>query len=471
MAQKFISIVVLMTLLSGCAPLAPDYQRPPAPVPATWGHAPDTKPDTFDATEVPWREFITEPQLRQVLELALTNNRDLRSAVLNIERARALYQVRRADLLPQVDASATGSTRRVPADLSTTGSAQTQHQYNIGLGISSYELDLFGRVRNLKEQALEQYLTTTEARRSVQISLVAQVASSWLTLAANREQLQLARETLSNEQHAYQLVEKRFNAGVTTGLDLQQAKTSVAAAQVARANFTNLVAQYENRLRLLVGADLQQDLLPISLPQSLTAVSLLLPGLPSDVLLNRPDILAAEHRLRGANANIGAARANFFPRITLVSSVGTGSDQLSGLFQSGSWAWNFAPAVTLPLFNAGRNKATLEVAEVDRNLAVTSYEQAIQVAFFEVADALSRQATINDQIAAQQALTEASAQSYRLSAARYQKGIDNYLNVLDSQRSLFQARQNLINLRLTRLTNLVTLYKALGGGGEQPPAG
>jgi multidrug efflux system outer membrane protein len=460
---KILIRAILLALLAGCASLAPEYQRPAAPVPAAWGEAPAAKTKA-PAAEVPWQQFIVDPHLRQVLELTLKNNRDLRLAVLNVERARSQYHISRADLFPQLVGSASGRARRVPADLSSTGDPQTLHQYDVGLGISAYELDLFGRVRNLKEQALEHYLSASETRRSVQISLISQVASGWLTLAADREQLQLARDTLTNQQQAFELVEKRFKVGVASGLDLQQAKTSVASARLASALYSNLVAQDENLLRLLVGAELPSRLLPATLPKALTAVSALTPGLPSEVLLQRPDILAAEHTLRGANANIGAARANFFPRITLISSIGSGSDQLSGLFQNGSMAWNFAPGITLPLFTAGTNRARLAVAEVDRDRAMASYEKAIQTAFREVADGLARQATIDEQLAAQQALTNASAESYRLSSARYMQGVDSYLNVLDAQRTLFAAQQQLITTRLAKLDNLVTLYKALGGG-------
>jgi len=456
------SWLLLIVLLTGCASMAPDYQRPEAPVPAAWSESAASAPSPV--AELPWQQFIVDPQLTRVIGLALENNRDLRSAALNVERAQAQYRISRAELFPQLDGTAASSARRVPADLSTTGSPQVLHQYSVGLGVSAYELDLFGRVRSLKTRALEQYLSSSETRRSVQISLVAQVASSWLTLASDREQLQLARETLANQQESYSLVAKRFEAGIASELDLQQAKTSVASAQVAVASFTSLVAQDTNLLRLLAGTDLAPELLPAALPRELTAVSALVPGLSSAVLLQRPDILAAEHSLRGANANIGAARANFFPRITLVSSVGTGSDQLSGLFQDGSMAWNFAPGVTLPLFTAGANQANLEVARVDRELAVARYEQTIQTAFREVADGLARQATIDDQLFAQQVLTEASAKSYQLSSARYQQGVDSYLNVLDAQRSLFAAQQQLIATRLVKLDNLVSLYKALGGG-------
>jgi multidrug efflux system outer membrane protein len=399
-----------------------------------------------------------------LISLALENNRDLRVALLGIERSLAQFQIKRAALLPETDATASATYQRQAEDLSGTGHPRDSHQYTVGLGVSSYELDLFGRVRSLKDQALEQYLATEQARRSVQITLVSQVGATWLTLAADRERLQLAKETLANQQSSYQLTKSRFEAGISSALDLNQARTIVEAARVDIARYTTLVAQDENALSLVVGSKVEPDLTPRSLSEALTALKDLAPGLPSDVLLRRPDILQAENLLKGANANIGAARAAFFPRITLVSSIGFGSNDLAGLFNAGSFAWKFAPQVTLPIFDAGSNKANLAQAEVDRDIAISQYEKAIQTAFREVADALAQRGTIDEQLAAQQSLMDATAESFKLSRARYDKGIDSYLSVLDSQRTLYTAQQNLIGARLTRLTNLVTLYKVLGGG-------
>ena len=454
--------------LAGCTTMAPKYSRPAAPVPPAWPSGSAYKEATGAASkpvaDIPWQEFFADPQLRKLISLALENNRDLRVALLNIERSRAQYQIQRSDLFPKVDASAAGNFQRLPATLSSSGRAMTIDQYSAGLGVSSYELDLFGRVRSLKDQALEQYLSTEQARRSVQISLVSEVAATWLALAADRERLQLAKDTLTSQQSSYQLTRSRFEAGVSSALDLHQAQTSVDAARVDIARFTTLVAQDENALNLVVGSKVEASLLPPSLSETLTALKDLAPGLPSDVLLSRPDILQAENLLKGANANIGAARAAFFPRITLVSSVGFGSDDLAGLFKSDSFAWSFAPRISLPIFDGGSNRANLKVAEADRDIAVAEYEKAIQTAFREVADALAQRGTIDDQVTAQQSLTDATAESYRLSQARYEKGVDSYLQVLDSQRSLYGAQQNLISARLSRLANLVTLYKTLGGG-------
>lgn len=455
-------------VLTGCATMAPNYSQPSAPVAATWPGGASYKavqPDAGKAVaEIPWREFYVNEQLRSLIELALTNNRDLRVAILNIERSRALYQIKRSDLFPRIDASAGATFQRVPASFSSSGQAVRSDQYSVGLGISSYEVDLFGRVRSLKDQALEQYLATEQAQRSVQISLVSQVAATYLALAADRERLQLATETLTSQRSSFELTRSRHAAGISSALDLNQAQTTVDAARVDIARFTTQAAQDENALNLVVGSTVPTELLPATLTGSLTSLNDISPGLSSDVLLKRPDILQAEGQLKGANANIGAARAAFFPRITLVSSIGFGSDDLAGLFKPGSFAWKFAPQITLPIFDGGSNRANLTVAEVDRSIAVAQYEKAIQTAFREVADALAQRGTIDEQVAAQQSLTDATAESFRLSRARYERGVDSYLAVLDSQRSLYTAQQNLINSRLVRLDNLVTLYKVLGGG-------
>ncbi len=461
-----------MLCISGCTTMAPKYNRPAAPVSNAWPTGPayqeqTAKPEQKPVADIPWREFFIDEQLRKLISLALENNRDLRVATLNIERFRALYQIRRSDLLPKVDASAAATFQRIPEDLSGTGRAMTVEQYNLGLGVSSYELDLFGRVRSLKDQALEQFLATEQARRGVQISLVSQVAAGYLALAADRERLRLAKETLSNQQESFKLIQSRFDAGVSNALALNQARSSVDTARVDIARYTTLVAQDENALNLVVGSPIPADLLPAALSETLAALKDVAPGLPSEVLLGRPDILQAEGQLKGGNANIGAARAAFFPRITLVSSIGLGSDDLAGLFKPGSFAWKFAPQITLPIFDGGSNRANLKVAETDREILVAQYEKAIQSAFREVADALAQRGTIDEQLAAQQSLTDSTSESFRLSQARFDRGVDGYLAVLDSQRSLYGAQQNLITVRLARLTNIVNIYKVLGGGAQE----
>jgi len=457
--------------LGGCT-MAPRYSRPEAPVPAAWPSGPAYKdaagkPDDKAVSDIPWQQFFADEKLRKLVALALENNRDLRVAVLNIEKSRAQYRIRRADLMPKIDADATATYQRLAEDFSGTGLPMNIHQYNLTLGMSSYELDLFGRVRSLKDQALEQFFATAQARRATQLSLVAEVASNYLTLAADRERLKLAKETLESQETSYRLILSRYEAGISSALDLNQARTSVESARVDIARYTTFTAQDENALNLVVGSMIPADLQPDALSETLTSLKDLPPGLPSDVLLGRPDILQAEHLLKGANANIGAARAAFFPRITLVSSVGLGSDDLSGLFKSGAFVYKVAPQISIPIFQGGANQANLDAAKVDRDIAVAQYEKAIQTAFREVADALAQRGTIDDQITAQQSLTDATSESYRLSQARYEKGVDSYLAVLDSQRSLYGAQQNLITVRLSRLTNLVTLYKVLGGGAKE----
>lgn len=457
----------VLFFLSGCT-MAPSYTRPVAPISVDWPSGPSyqqqtAKSEQKQAADIPWRDYFVEARLQQVIALALTNNRDLRVALLNIEKARAQYRIQRADLLPTVSGNAGATIQRTPADLSSSGQARTSEQYNVGLGVSSYELDLFGRVQSLKDQALEQYLATEQTRRSIQISLIAETANAWLTLAADQERLKIARDTQASQEEYYRIMKHRYDAGITTALDLYQARTGVEAARVDIARYTAQIAQDRNALTLLVGAPLTADLLPSELGP-VTPLHELPIGLPSEVLLKRPDILAAEHRLKGANANIGAARAAFFPRIGLSASFGTASADLSGLFQPGSLAWNFMPQISVPLFDTGRNIAGLEVSKTERDIAVAQYEKAIQTAFREVADALAQRGTINDQLTAQQALTDATAESHLLSQARYDKGVDSYLSVIIAQRSLYNAQQNLIGVRLARLTNQTTLYKVLGGG-------
>jgi len=450
--------------------MAPRYTRPDAPVAAAWPTGPAYKNSVAQAGDpavsaLKWDEFFVNPQLQKLITLALANNRDLRVSALNVEKSRAQYRIQRADLLPTINANAGGSVQRLPAEVSGTGQSMISRNYSLNLGLSTYELDFFGRIRSLKDQALEQFLASDQARRSIQISLVSEVANNYLTLAADRERLKLALDTLESQQASYRLIQGRFTAGASSELDLYQAQTSVDSARVDVARFTTQVAQDENLLTLVVGAQLPAELLPYGF-SAVGALRELPTGVPSEVLQRRPDIMQAEHLLSSANANIGAARAAFFPRITLNTSIGTSSDQLTGLFSPGSLAWGFAPQITLPIFDYGRNSAGLTVAERDRDIFLAQYEKAIQVAFREVADALAQNGTVGKQLEAQQSLTRATSESYRLSQVRYQSGMTSYLSVLDSQRSLYSAQQGLISVNLTRLSNLVTLYKVLGGGSE-----
>ena len=455
--------------LSGCT-MAPNYVRPAAPVPEQWGN--ETKNKTSgdansqpikDLSAIKWQNYFVNPQLQKVIELALKNNRDLRIAALNIEKFRAQYQIKRADLLPTVNVSGSGTVQRLPGSVSSSGQPTISRQYNANLGLSAYELDFFGRVQSLKDQALEQYLATEQARNSVQITLVADVANSFLTLAADRERLKLARETFASQQASYQLIKSRAEAGASSELDLRQAQTSVESARFDVARYTSLVAQDENALSVIVGSSVPADLKPEALTEIVT-IKDVEPGLPSELLQKRPDILQAEGTLKAANANIGAARAAFFPKISISTNIGTTSNQLTSLFAPGSAAWLFAPQITIPIFDTGRNTANLKVSEADRDIALAQYEKAIQNAFREVSDAMVLRDNIGEQKSAQQALNVAASESYRLADARYRAGINNYLTVLDSQRSMYTAKQGLISVDLARLANLATLYKVLGGG-------
>ncbi len=452
-------------LLAGCATLAPDYETPTAPVPQQWPAAEPISSPSAVTADIGWQDFVTDARLRQLIQLALANNRDLRVAGLNIERARAQYQIQRADLLPTVQATTGGTGQRTPPGLSTTGQAMTSHQYTAGLGFASYELDFFGRLRSLKDQALYQFLGTEEARRSAQISLVAEVASTYLTLAADNERLKLAEETHASQQSSFHLTKRRFELGSTSELDLRQAQTSVESARVDVARYTGQLAQDCNALALLIGKPLPDDLAkPLGALDSVSALAGVPDGVPAAVLQRRPDVLQAERQLQAANANIGAARAAYFPNITLTASGGVASSQLSELFKGGASTWGFSPQLTLPIFDAGRISANLKVAEMDRAISLAQYEKAVQTAFREVADALTQRDPLNRQLEAQQSLVDATAASSRLSRARFDKGVDSYLGVLDSQRAEYAAQQGLITVKLAGLTNQVTLYKVLGGG-------
>lgn len=462
--RRLILVVGMLACLSGLA--QSQYKRPAMPVPSGWpeNNATDATASTApEAASLDWKEFFTDKQLQSVIELALDNNRDLRIAALNVERMQALYRIQRAQQFPEIDASATGQVYQLPDQMAPAGEGYNVKQYSVGLGAASWELDLFGRVRSLKRRALEQYFATEQARSAAQISLVAAVANTYLTLAADRENLRLAETTLETQQASYQLIKERREAGIASDVDLSQAQSQVEAARVDLARFSGQVALDRNALDLVVGAPVPPSLLPNELAsdQSLKDLSA---GVPSDVLLRRPDILDAEHQLRAAYANIGAARAAFFPRIALTASAGYMSSDLADLFKAGTNTWSFAPEVVMPIFDAGARRANFKAAKVDRDIAVAGYERAIQSAFREVGDSLALRARLVEQQQAQQALVNSLDKTYRLSEARYDAGIDSYLSVLVAQRSLYGAQQGLVSVRAARMANLVTLYKVLGGG-------
>ncbi|HEY4542953.1 MAG TPA: efflux transporter outer membrane subunit [Noviherbaspirillum sp.] len=461
--------LLLAALLAGCS-LAPTYERPAAPIAHTYPVA--TEALTEATAPAPWREFFPEQRLQALIAAALEHNRDLRIAALRIEEARAQYRIQSADLLPNVGVGASGSRSRTPADLSPTGRSAVGSSYQVGLSLTAFELDFFGRVRSLNDAALAQYLATEEARRAAHIALVAEVANAYLAERALAEQLVLARRTLQSREEGLKLARQRFEAGATSALDLRQNETLFHSARVSAAALARQHAQTVNALTLLVGQPLTG--LPEAQPLSRFDIVTDIPaGLPSDLLVRRPDIRAAEQRLKASNANIGAARAAFFPRISLTGSVGTASGELSGLFEDGSRTWSFVPQLVLPIFDAGRNRANLDVAQVRKNIAVAEYERTIQSAFREVADALVARTALEEQIDAQRAVLEAQSQRLSLAEQRYQSGIASSLDLLDAQREQFQAEQSLVQARLARLTNAVDLYRALGGGLQEtavPPA-
>ncbi|HAY23379.1 MAG TPA: multidrug transporter, partial [Desulfobacterales bacterium] len=405
MIRKILALLVIIAVpLTGCT-LIPEYTRPEAPIPQDWPSGPAYKnaspaPDAPLAAEVQWRTFFADQRLQTIIAMALKNNRDLQVAALSVEKARAMYRVQRAELFPTVETGISARKERVK--ISGTQGMVNLEEYSINLGISSWEIDFFGRIRSLKKRALEEYLASEQGRRSAEILLISEVANAYLTLAADRENLKLARSTLETQQAAYNLIRRRFEVGFAPELDLRQVQTRVDTARVDVARYTELTAQDENALHLLAGSPIPADLLPreLSLVKPLPDVS---PGTSSEVLLRRPDILQAEHVLKAANANIGAARAAFFPRISLTSAIGTASGDLSGLFETGSFVWSYAPRIALPIFDA-RTRPALEATQVARKIALAQYERSIQIAFRETADALASRGTLGDRMAAQQSL-------------------------------------------------------------------
>lgn len=451
--------------VGGCATLVPSLPSADARTPLEWPLPPSTATPPADAAtpapaaqtaDIGWRDFFVDPALEELVARALANNRDLRVAVLNVERARAQYRIQRADRLPSLGVGA--MLERSGGDLPV---AQT---YTAGASLAAFELDLFGRVRNLSEAALQGYLAQEETRRAAQLSLIAEVANAYLTLAADQELLQLAQATLETHEQSLQLAEKRHQVGSASALDVSQVRTQVEAARTDVARYSGQVAQDTNALNLLVGAPVESALLPTRLSAGVTGLAPLPAGLPSDVLLRRPDVQAAEHRLLAANANIGAARAAFFPSITLTGGIGSASGELSGLFDSGTHVWNFAPSINLPIFQGGRLRAGLGMAKADRDIALAQYEKSIQAGFRDVADALALTTTLTRQRQSQQALVAAATQAETLSKARYEAGRDSYLTQLDAQRTLYAAQSGMVAVQLAEQSNRIALYRVLGGG-------
>jgi outer membrane protein, multidrug efflux system len=460
-ASSLVTLAVAgaLTACAGLQPRVPDAApsiAPDWPMPAsTIDDDAGTRTDAAVA-DIGWRDFFVDQRLETLIDRALQNNRDLRVAILNVERARAQYRIQRADRLPSVGASV--SLNRVGGD------APQPDIYSAGIGITEFELDLFGRVRSLSDAALQNFLATEETQRSAQLSLIAGIASTWLALAADLELQRIAQATLQSHEASFKLTEQRHSLGAVSALDVSQARTVVESARADAARFAGQVAQDRNALTLLVGETVDPSLLPDSFQPEISGLRMLPAGLPSESLLRRPDVIAAEHQLLAANANIGAARAAFFPSISLTGSAGSASDELGGLFESGSRSWSFIPRINIPIFQGGRLRAALGVAVADRDIALARYEQAIQAGFRDVADALALSVTLADQRRAQEALLAAALRTHELSEARYKAGQDSYLVLLDAQRTLYSARQSLIVTQQAEQANRVQLYTALGGG-------
>ena len=482
MPNKFkvtpVFIAAYALLISSCTSLAPDYKRPPAPVAAQFPPVAAQFPavpasvaaaSTAPASDIEWQNFFIDAKLKQLIEVALQNNRDLRIAVLNVEQARAQYQIRQADQLPTVNVAATGLRQPNPNPANSAG--RISSAYSAGLAVTAYEFDFFGRVASLKDAALAQYLATEEGRKTAQISLVASVATTYFGLLADEELLSMTQQTLGTRQTSFKLARLRFDSGVASELDVRSAESLLEAANTAFVLQTRQRALSENALTLLVGQSLGPNLTSKDSSFATTTLPDVPAGLPSDLLIRRPDIRQAEHQLIAANANIGAARAAFFPRISLTASAGSASSRLASLFQAGTWGWTLAPQLLLPIFDSGRNAAALASSKAAEGIAVATYEKAIQTAFKEVSDALAGRATYAEQLRAVQAQANAEAVRYQLANLRFQNGVASQLDQLDAQRSLFAARQAVVLTRLAQLQSQVTLYKVLGGGWKDGAVG
>jgi outer membrane protein, multidrug efflux system len=476
-----LGVVAAVAALTACT-MEPHYKRPEAPVPTGWTDPAQPSNNTTPAAQMGWRNFFPDKNMQRLIEVALANNRDLRVAALNVQATQAQYRIQRSDLFPTVAATGLEEIEKYPsgvtaatgtsggsgsagAGVSTNGT--TVRFFEAGVGFTSYEIDLFGRIRSLNHEAFEKYLSSEETRRSTQLSLIAQVVGAYLTVLADETILRVTRDTLQSQQESYDLTKRSLDAGTTTALAFRQAATTVDTAKANLAQYNRQAAQDRNALVLLLGGPIPPevafdiDLGNVNLSADLPA------AVPSEVLTSRPDVLAAEHTLIAANADIGAARAAFFPSITLTGQFGSASTQLSGLFKSGTSAWSFAPQITLPIFTGGKNKASLDLSKIEKDINIAQYEKTLQTAFREVDDALSARRTLDEQLVAQRALLEDTSQSYELANLRFKNGVDSFLPVLDAQRALYSAQQSVISLELIRLQNMATLYKALGGGMQE----
>jgi len=462
MNKAFITLIILL-LINGCGLLSFEYKKPEPPVPAEW----NLKTENSNASlpkvnEIKWQDFVTDERLKKIIDAGLKNNKDLRLAALNVERTMALYGIQKAELYPAIGASGSYSKQREAADFSRTGKAPTTDRYGLNIGITSWEIDFFGRISSLKDAALEEFLATQEAKRSTTILLIATISEAYYTLAADRELLKIAKETLKTQEETLSIIKSRYNVGISTEIDLQRAQSQVENAKIDVAALSQQVSKDINALNLLAGETIPETLLPqdfsdISQPKEIAIET------KSEVLLQRPDIISAEHRLKKIYANIKAARAAFFPRISLTTSIGTASNELSGLFGSGSGIFSFTPQISIPIFDS-RIIAAYEATKVERDIAVANYEKTIQTAFKEVADVLTIRSTIGEELSATNAYLKALYETYKLANIRYEKGLDSYLSVLDAQRSLYLAKQRFVNINLLDIISKTRLYAVLGGG-------
>ena len=467
-ASNFLLAPIAALALTGCISLAPEHERPGLPVPPVYPvSATQDGGEDRDISPLQWRNFFTDPAMQQLIAAALEHNRDLRKALLRVEEARAAYGIQRSERMPDINLGGQGARSRIPADLSPAGRSIVGSEYRAEVGLTSWELDLWGRVRSLEQAALQNWLATEAGGQAVQAALINEVAQAWLNLRELDQRLAVTRQTVASREKSHEIFQRRYAVGATAKLDVTQVQTLLTQAQALQAQLELQRAQQINALRILAG-----DAAPGLLEQSATGMPQLAPlqaGLPSELLVNRPDIQAAEHQLRAANANIGAARAAFFPRIALTGSFGSASAELDDLFSSGSKAWAFRPSISLPIFDGGRRRAGLELSKVRRELAVTGYEQAIENAFRDVADALAARHWLADQLQARQVARDAQAERARLAQLRYDNGSAAYLEVLDAQRDLLDAEQQLISTARALSASQVSLYAALGGGAGPLP--
>lgn len=463
MSRKSVLIVSAVALLGGCT-LMPKYDRPAPPVSESWlNTSAKTNASNVPAAELDWTQFFDDPRLQRLITLALENNRDLRIAALRVEEFRARYRIERAALFPGVEGHAIYSRQRFSGAAANFLGGTTLSTYNLNIG-AAYEIDLFGRIRSLKKEALERYFATEEARKSAQIALISEVATEYLTQLRLREAKGIANQTLKTVETSYNLIKRSFEAGVASELDLRTAEGQVQTVRVNSANFLQMLAQSENALVELVGSPFPADLPEGKVFAQQQLLNLVPSDVPSEILQRRPDVLAAEHTLKAANADIGAARAAFFPRILLTGSAGTASARLSDLFTGPAGTWSFSPQITVPIFEAGSTRAKVNVAKVTKKIEIANYEKTIQTAFREVADALAIRAILDDKVKAQEILLQAQQKRFDLTTARYNQGVDNFVDVLLAQQDLYAAQQNLLTSQASRLLNAIELYRSLGGG-------